>query len=467
MFPFLLALAASLSLAEPVEPAGRWSAIGGGEGYRVTGTGDPEADTGAEVLIDSRGTAVAGYGGAIAKLDLGRYRGQVVAIDGRIEAISGPGTPAIWVRADVPGRTPAFATSAADPVAAGTREERHLQLYIPRDSTMLVFGAILEGEGQARVSGMRVRTVPKETTADAYTVLSEAFSVVERYAYNVADVDLPALRRQLLGDELRNEHPEEAYPRIAELLKALRDRHSFAMPPARTRSMRAAGTLTSEIVSHLDEGIAYLRVPGFMGTAEANADRFAGELCTAIATMAPAARGWIIDLRQNNGGNMWPMLAGLKPLLGGGSWGAFRYRDGNTTPWLAERLPGCDAGLPEHQPVAVLFGPRTASSGEAVAVAFSGLPNVRSFGARTAGVSTANQGYALPDGGSIQLTTAIDIDRTGREYPSGLEPDVPATSPEEALALARQWLQRQSTRDRVPAGGHRPAMPAHGNHAVP
>ena len=33
--------------------------------------------------------------------------------------------------------------------------------------------------------------------------------------------------------------------------------------------------------------------------------------------------GWIVDLRGNGGGNMWPMLAGIGPILGEGIAGYF------------------------------------------------------------------------------------------------------------------------------------------------
>ena len=32
-------------------------------------------------------------------------------------------------------------------------------------------------------------------------------------------------------------------------------------------------------------------------------------------------KGWILDLRENSGGNCWPMLTGLGPLLGNGICG--------------------------------------------------------------------------------------------------------------------------------------------------
>ncbi len=41
--------------------------------------------------------------------------------------------------------------------------------------------------------------------------------------------------------------------------------------------------------------------------------------------------GWIVDLRWNSGGNMWPMIAGIGPLLGNGTYGYFI--DENESSW--------------------------------------------------------------------------------------------------------------------------------------
>jgi hypothetical protein len=38
--------------------------------------------------------------------------------------------------------------------------------------------------------------------------------------------------------------------------------------------------------------------------------------------------GWIVDLRGNSGGDMWPMVAGLGPIIGDGVLGAFVAPDG-------------------------------------------------------------------------------------------------------------------------------------------
>jgi hypothetical protein len=96
-----------------------------------------------------------------------------------------------------------------------------------------------------------------------------------------------------------------------------------------------------------------------------------------------------------------------------------------------------------------LTGPRTASSGEAVTIAFRGRPRTRSFGLPTAGLSTSNGTFPLPDGAALLLTTAIEADRTGRRYGDKIEPDQlvenDPTKGDPAIEAATQWLRASST----------------------
>jgi len=169
--------------------------------------------------------------------------------------------------------------------------------------------------------------------------------------------------------------------------------------------------------------------------------------------------GWVVDLRGNSGGNMWPMLLGMGPLLGDAKGadpvGMFlladkrqlwAYREGAV--WLDSksvvgsrhtqytlRNPGA--------PVAVLMGPRTASSGEASVLAFRGRPASRSFGQPTSGYSTANIPQRLPDGSLLLLTTSVIADRNGVGDGNRLQPDVIVAEGQDATTAAQAWLLAQ------------------------
>ena len=125
-------------------------------------------------------------------------------------------------------------------------------------------------------------------------------------------------------------------------------------------------------------------------------------ILTDIAAQNP--KGWIVDLRGNTGGNMWPMLTGIGPILGDGPAGSFVAADGNVT-WFYQdgktgtRNPGGVETVsltldeepalrtPSPAPVAVLVDSSTASSAEAITIAFHGRPDTRFFGTHTSGKS--------------------------------------------------------------------------------
>ncbi|WKN42194.1 S41 family peptidase [Tunicatimonas pelagia] len=77
----------------------------------------------------------------------------------------------------------------------------------------------------------------------------------------------------------------------------------------------------------------------------------------------------------------------------------------------------------DSNPIAVLTGARTASSGEVVVTAFHNKDNIRSFGQSTSGLSTANDNFSLSDGSMIFLTVAVYADRKGIVFGKKIEPD--------------------------------------------
>lgn len=207
------------------------------------------------------------------------------------------------------------------------------------------------------------------------------------------------------------------------------------------------------------EKTAVLELPAYSGGGEIpGLGSYAGIAHQAIAEQSGAC-GWVVDLRLNSGGNMWPMLAAVGPLLGPGTAGGSLFSDGESWAWayaegsvthggfevLAVAEPVTLATTP---PVAVLTGPVTASSGEAVTIAFRRRPETRFFGEATAGVPTVNRTMPLPDGATLHLTVGRFVDRAGFIYESSIEPDeiVPiewdhyGTPLDPVLVAAIDWL---------------------------
>jgi C-terminal processing protease CtpA/Prc len=279
---------------------------------------------------------------------------------------------------------------------------------------------------------------------------------MQTHALLSPSVDWDGLRHEAVARCAGAARPSDCYPTIEWALGQLGDHHSFFEPPERGSEAIRDGTYRDELsLPSLERGdgdTATLVVPGFRGSPTAActyADTLRGLLHEASAD---GVTGWVVDVSRNGGGNMLPMIAGLAPLLGSGTVGGFRSADGAVTPWTLDRAGalsiGGEATVPGwHRatdpmlaaaPVAVVTGPATASSGEAVVLTLRGRPRTRSFGAGTRGLATCNDSFDLADGATLMVTTAWMVDRQGVRYPGPIVPDVVPTS-EDPVALAARW----------------------------
>lgn len=216
--------------------------------------------------------------------------------------------------------------------------------------------------------------------------------------------------------------------------------------------------------ARLPHAVGYLVLPEHLGSGEiAGAGAYAdlGHAAIQEVDRTPVC-GWVIDLRRNGGGNLWPMLAAVGPILGDGPAGSFVGR-GRSDSWAYEggaaKLSGHTMANAEHPyvppkrdlHVAILTSRVTASSGEALVVAFHGRPGTRSFGEATQGVPTANATRRLSDGALLVVTTAVDADRTGKTFSDRIEPDERiaidwtqiGTPSDPVMQAALRWLATQ------------------------
>ena len=212
-------------------------------------------------------------------------------------------------------------------------------------------------------------------------------------------------------------------------------------------------------------GVGYLEVPGIVGDSAAQ-QTYARQMHEAIRSADAEGRcGWIVDLRQNRGGYMFPMLVGIGPLAGDGMLAGKVDAKGTLEQWVysagkitaGDRLvfstpdPYVPAGNLAARPVAVLVSNLTASVGEATALSFVGRPNTRVFGQNTVGLTHFTVLRSMPDGAFVIVTNAIDVDRTGRRYdgPLAVEETTPVdwlkyqAADDPGLTAATTWLSQQ------------------------
>ena len=241
----------------------------------------------------------------------------------------------------------------------------------------------------------------------------------------------------------------ETHRGLGELVVVAGGVHSWLQTPADVASIAAqnapAASFPVPTVSTRD-GISILSLPGFQGEEPEAIARYESAGLQAMRAAAAATTcGWIVDLRTNGGGNAWPMLAVVAPLLDDGDVVGLE-RDGQVQ-WArvadggVVSTPGGDdtsspGGFTVDTPVALLTSGMTNSAAEIVAIAFAGQADALRVGKPTAGMTTSNPVRDLSDGARLILTTSYDVDRTGRVYDGPLAPDIEA-APGPDLEAAR------------------------------
>lgn len=295
-------------------------------------------------------------------------------------------------------------------------------------------------------------TLPRTDTLPcirkAEQLLTEVLGFMEKTYYRKNEVDWSDLEARARQQLRAAGTCEEAYASISWCFKELNEHHSFIMPPA--EAARYTGEedglapepplsgLVGEIHGEwLQDSIAYLTVPWVSTTDSLICERIADSLQSVIARLD--ARGgisrWIIDVRKNSGGNCWPMLTGIGPLLGDGVCGYFVsgdqrvpivYHDGSA---FEGRHVICRVSRNGYhtqrakKSIVVLTGHRTVSAGEIVALAFKGRSETCLIGQPTAGYTTANATHILSDRSMLVLTICQEADHTGRICEGSIQPD--------------------------------------------
>ena len=291
------------------------------------------------------------------------------------------------------------------------------------------------------------------TTAHASQSLDLALNLAKTKAYRSKNVDWNGVDRQ--ARVIETKQGEDAAIRF--VVSALSDKHTFYRPPTQPSfSPSRTQVIQPEIATTLPSSklIPALQINRWAGKDQLGATRTVRSALNGVMERKPC--GLILDFSVNSGGNMWPMLVGLSPLLSEGQLGAFRSAEDVTN--KIEKINGLitlggkphflnyppDATPQGKVPfIAIIIGSKSASSGEITPLMFYGQKNVKFFGQKTSGFTSANQVFPLPNGGTLVLTTAMTEDRNGHAHPDGIAPDVVSDLPFEDSS---KWLSHQCSR---------------------
>ncbi|MFD2598866.1 S41 family peptidase [Sphingobacterium corticis] len=194
----------------------------------------------------------------------------------------------------------------------------------------------------------------------------------------------------------------------------------------------------SVVSSVVDESVGYLRIPGNNDFAFKKVDSIANDIASHVNKVnSEKIKAWILDLRLNTGGNMYPILLGLKEFIGedivfGGfrnakneSTGEWAVKDGKMLIDGIELVRATSLALPLNKDISIviLTSCYTASAGEMTAISLIGCKDTYIVGEPTAGYTTAVQGFEINESAGINLSTDFVVDRNLNVYKDRIEPN--------------------------------------------
>jgi carboxyl-terminal processing protease len=352
---------------------------------------------------------------------------------------------------------------------SGTRAGQRYSISIvcPVGTAKIRIGAILYGKGHAifgNYSTTLQRPGNEKASKLAVKYIGKACTIIKKNSLIRDSLNIDAMKATALKIAGNAKTYSDCFLAVSYLLESLReygDYHSFLMKKTELDNWSDAGSAVSKITypsGKLVEGYGYIYVPPFHGGNPAIMLAYADTLQQLIYRLdSMGVDGWIVDLRDNTGGNMAPMIAGLGPLFSSEKLGSLIDVNEKSDGWYYKngRCYGDDNdGWSVSKPVtlttakyiAVLTSNRVGSSGEIVVISFIGNANTLSFGQATMGLTTGNGSFDLPDGSQLFIASTVMADRNGTRYTSSIKPDVEidpvwVDKKDMVLAAALNWLR--------------------------
>ena len=249
-----------------------------------------------------------------------------------------------------------------------------------------------------------------------------------------------AKKKEVLASAKTISSLEEAHALVQEAGHVAGGKHTFIQAPVTDTT---TFTELAPEVKMLEDGILHIVLPAHTGVKVS--DSLYVHTVFDFLQEHLDAKGVIVDLRDNTGGNMGPMITAVSPLLPDGIILKFKSRDKTTPISLAYLVRSYQLSadrigrIPSSTPVAILTNDHTGSSGEATLLCFRGLDNARTFGSPTAGYASGNVTHLLADGYLLAITRSCDVARTGEVFCNDpIDPDVVTDEPvEEAV----RWIE--------------------------
>ncbi len=213
------------------------------------------------------------------------------------------------------------------------------------------------------------------------------------------------------------------------------DREAPGWPPVSRAEVEGRAGFVRSVGRPTDAGFGELRLDGL------DEVEHAGRFLHAAFALLDGVDGLILDLRRNGGGAAATLAMLAEFVLGPEPEHLATVYYRNQPPrqwWTTGGLT--QVHLPAAARVAVLIGPGTYSSGEALAYHLKSRGRVRVFGVRTPGAADHGTPIRVTPSVTALIPEGTTIDqRTGTNWEGrGVQPDVESAT--DADGLARTWL---------------------------
>lgn len=351
----------------------------------------------------------------------------------------------------------------------GTNDWKEYKLILIVDNKVkkLVIGGYLAGIGSVWYDNFNIedREISKEPPSHYVKKYSKKFNKIvknnsiysDSLNWNTINADIKILSKGL--KTANDAHILSNY--VLSKLIEVGDHHSSFMNKTIVKKIALQNLDRRQPFAKLLENqVGYIYVPGFISTNDTISINFANKIQTLIKDLDTKniITGWIVDLRENTGGSLYPMIAGLGPLIGEGTLGNFIYPKSNTTSkWYYSNGTagiGNKKNLNIKEPytlknsntkIAVLIGSTTASSGEMTTISFIGKSNVKLIGQPSGGYTTGNKSFNLSDGSLLNLARSFVSDRNNKKYLNVIFPDILVDEKDKniTILIAQKWLNEK------------------------
>jgi hypothetical protein len=215
----------------------------------------------------------------------------------------------------------------------------------------------------------------------------------------------------------------------------------------------------------LQNQYGYICIPGYNANNDSSINNTIKQWRDTICkNINKPVKGWIIDLRANMGGSMYPMMAALSFLIGDIKFTGSTNTNHQVEHWWSikkgniyfDDYQNTSSGIhcmkeQTKAPVVLLTSFYTVSSGEIVVTAFKQRPRTIQIGDTTGGLVTNNHWMPIGNDAVLNLSKGYYADRKRKEYRAGIPADMVIKADEnfddllndKKVLAAIQWLKKK------------------------